>query len=78
MQYKNFGGIAFFVYPFRTDSDSDDSDDQYTDIDEIDPDNPPWPSYNFDKFLREQGKKRMARERHEAVVKWSSGVASSN
>jgi hypothetical protein len=43
--------------------------------DEIDPDNPPWPSYDFVKFLMEQGKRLMARERHEAVEHWSSEAA---
>lgn len=70
-QYKNFPNIKFFVHPFKTSS--DDSDDEYTDNDEM---QPPCPSYRFDQFLAEQGKRQMAIERHEEVAQWSFGIPS--
>lgn len=68
-QYKNFPDIKYFVYPFKTADDI--SDDEYEDNDEIDP---PYPSYRFDRYLAEQGRRQMVLERNEEIVKWSSGL----
>jgi len=70
-EYKNFPDIKYFVYPFKTAADI--SDDEYEDNDEIDP---PYPSYRFDRYLAEQGRRQMVLERHEEVVQWSSGIPS--
>jgi hypothetical protein len=69
--YKNFLNIRFFIHPFKTGSDDSDSDDKYSDND-----GPPYPSYQFDQFLAEQGKRQMMRELHEKVGQWSSEVPS--
>jgi hypothetical protein len=70
-QYQNFPNINFFVHPFKTAHDDDDSDDEYTDNDEAEL---PYPSYRFDRYLEEQGRRQMALERREAVGRWSSGI----
>jgi hypothetical protein len=68
-QYKDFPDIKYFVYPFKTADDI--SDDEYEDNDETDP---PYPSYRFDRYLAEQGRRQMALERHEEMIQWSSGI----
>jgi hypothetical protein len=72
-QYLNFPNITCFAHPFKTADDDDNSDDEYTDNDETEPLNP---LYRFDRYLEEQGKRQMALERHEEVVRWSSGISS--
>ncbi|KIM41748.1 hypothetical protein M413DRAFT_27333 [Hebeloma cylindrosporum] len=68
-QYKDFPDIKYFVYPFKTADEI--SEDEYEDNDETEP---PYPSYRFDRYLAEQGRRQMALQRHEEVVRWSSGI----
>jgi len=70
--YKGFLDINFFVYPFKTAS--DDSDEEYMDNDDIEP---PYPSYHFDRYLEEQGRRQMALDRYKEVLQWTSGIPSS-
>jgi hypothetical protein len=69
--YKNFTDIAFCVLPFKTAS--EDSEEEYLDDDKIEP---PYPSYRFDRYLEEQAKIRMTRERNREVLQWSSEIPS--
>jgi hypothetical protein len=61
------------VYPFKTASDSsggseiiDDDDDNV---------NPPYPSYHFDRYSRQQWESHWALERRNEVLQWASGVS---
>ncbi len=71
-QYKGLPDIKFFVYPFRTASDSLDSEGS-GDFDV----NPPYPSYHFDQYWARQSESHRALERHNEVQQWASGVPSS-
>ena len=67
--YKLAPEIYFHVCPFKTAS--DESDDEFEDNDEIEP---PCPTYRFDQFIAEQGRKQMMHERNQEVALWSTGV----
>ena len=70
-EYKNFPNIKYFVYPFKTADEI--SEEEYEDDEDTDP---PYPSYRFDRYLAEQGRRQMALERHEEMVQWASRVPS--
>ena len=72
--YKSVLNITMYVLPFRT-ADDDDLDDEYVDDGEA---GPLYPSYNFDRYLKEQleGRRQMALERHADVALWASGIPS--
>jgi hypothetical protein len=69
--YKLFPAIYFYVYPFKTTSDESDDEFEFEDNDEIEP---PYPTYRFDRFMAEQGKKQMIHERNQEVALWSAGI----
>ena len=64
-QYKNFPNIEFF----KTASNA--LDDEYEDDNGIDS---PYPSSRLDRYLAEQDRRKMARERREAMAQWSSEI----
>jgi hypothetical protein len=68
-EYRAFFNIYFYVYSFRTASDLD--DESTSDFDDM---SPPYPSYHFDKFLRQQSDQIRALERHREVLQWTSGI----
>ncbi|KAJ3502954.1 hypothetical protein NLJ89_g8654 [Agrocybe chaxingu] len=72
MDYKAVPGIYFYAYPFRMDDD-DESDDEFEfeDNNEIEP---PYPTYRFDRFLMEQGRKLRMHERDQEIARWSASV----
>ena len=70
--YKSFLNITLYTHPFRT-ADDNDLDDEYTDDGEA---GPLYPSYNFDRYLKEQGRRQMALERHAEVELWAIGIPS--
>ena len=74
-QYKNFPDIKYFVYPFKTAADISSDEYEFEDNDDSEID-PPYPSFRFDRYLAEQGRRQMVLERHEELVKWSSGLPS--
>ena len=74
-QYKNFPDIKYFVYPFKTVAEISGDEYEFEDNDDSEID-PPYPSFRFDRYLAEQGRRQMVLERREEVVKWSSGVPS--
>jgi hypothetical protein len=37
---------------------------------------PPYPSYDFDQFRREQAERQMATEHDEKITRWRSGIQS--
>ncbi|KIM44258.1 hypothetical protein M413DRAFT_443277 [Hebeloma cylindrosporum] len=74
-QYKKFPNIKYFIHPFNTAADIADDEYMYEDDDETEP---PYPSYRFDRYLAEQGRRQMALERHEEMVQWSSGIPHGN
>lgn len=51
-EYKHLPNITFFVYPFRTADDESEGD--FEDDTNNDSDEPPYPSYRFDRFMRQQ------------------------
>jgi len=69
--YKELPGIYFSVYPFKTSDDDSDEEFEFEDYDGVEP---PYPTYRFDRFLAEQGRKQMLHERAEAVAQWTSGI----
>jgi hypothetical protein len=38
---------------------------------------PPYPSYHFDRYLEEQGRRQMALDHYKEVLQWTSGIPSS-
>jgi hypothetical protein len=67
-EYKNFPNVEFF----KTVSDP-------LRHDEYEADNKielPYPSSHFDRYLAEQRRRQMARERREEMAKWYSGISS--
>jgi len=73
-EYKSLHGIYFYVYPFKTASDESDDEFESDSNDEIEP---PYPTYNFDRFMVEQGRKQMIEERNQEVAQWSMGIVPS-
>jgi len=69
-QYKNLPNVKFFSHPFKTMWD-DDSDEEFVDDGVKEP---PCPSWRFDRFLAEQGRRQMMLERNEEVRRWTGGV----
>ena len=72
-QYKGFPNVEFFVYPFRTGSDSPDDEsigDHDNDVD------PPYPSYHFDRYLERQSESQRAIEHRKDVLRWASDIPS--
>ena len=69
-QYKCLPNIAFFVYPFKT-ADDDESDDEFED--DVN-DEPPYPSYRFDRLMEQQWEKHREQERFKEVAQWASEV----
>jgi len=72
-EYKSVPDIYFHFhsYPFKTASDESDDEFEFEDNDEIEP---PYPTYYFDRFMAEQGRKQMIDERNQEVALWSAGV----
>ena len=70
-QYKCLPNINFFVYPFRTTD--DESDDEFED--DIN-DEPPYPSYRFDRLMAQQWEKHREQEHFKEVAQWASEVTS--
>jgi hypothetical protein len=60
-------------FPQRRITASDALDDEYEYDNEIEP---PYPSSHFDRYLVEQRRRQMARERREEMAEWSSGISS--
>ena len=70
-EYKSIPNIYFHDYPFKIASDDSDDSFDFEDNDEIEP---PYPTYRFDRFMAEQGRKQMINERNQEVALWSAGV----
>lgn len=70
-QYRQLLNIAFFVYAFKTID--DESDDEFED--DIN-DEPPYPSYRFDRLMALQWEKHREQEQFKEVAQWASKVAS--
>ena len=68
-QYKQVPDITF-VYPFKT-ADDDDSDDEFED--DVN-DEPPYPSYRFDRFMALECERFQEQERFKEVAKWATEV----
>ena len=69
-QYRQLPDIAFFIYPFKTaDDDSDEFEDDVND-------EPPYPSYRFDRIMTLRLEKLREQERLKEVAQWVSKVAS--
>jgi hypothetical protein len=68
--YKNFKNVTLFEFPFRTE-DEDDDDGFELLQDGIDP---PYPSYNFDRFLWKQAERCEKLEQNQSIVGWLDGV----
>jgi len=71
-QYKTVPNIAFFVCPFKTAD--DDSEDEFEDND--DNNEPPFPTYPFDRFMAKQWNKHREQEGFRGMAQWSSGITS--
>ena len=72
-QYKQLPNIAFFVHAFKTaDDESEDLDDFEDDIN----DEPPYPSYRFDRLTELKWEKHREKERLKEVGQWASNVGS--
>ena len=71
--YKHLPNITFSVYPFKT---ADDESEEDFENDIYDSDEPPYPSYHLDRFMRQQWEKYREQERFKAIAKWSSEVTS--
>lgn len=71
--YRNLYNIRFRVHPESDGSGSD--GDSHNDSDEINSE-PSWPTYHIDRFLLEQARRQVRKERDEAVAQWSSMVPS--
>ena len=71
-KYKQIPNITFFAYPFKT-ADDDDSDDEFED--DVN-DEPPYPSYRFDRFMGQQWERLQEQERSKEVAKWASEITS--
>ena len=63
-----------YALPFRT-ADDNDLDDEYIDSDNGEA-GPLYPSYNFDRYLKKQGRRQMALEGRADVALWASGISS--
>ena len=64
-QYRQLPDITFFTYPFKT------TDDES--FEDVVNDEPPYPSYRFDRLMALQWEKHQEREKHK---EWASKVAS--
>ncbi|KAH8994087.1 hypothetical protein EDB92DRAFT_1795832 [Lactarius akahatsu] len=64
--YSGFPDICFFIYRFRTSSDS-------SDVGDFDAD-PPYPSYPIESALAHQMESHQAMEREKEILQWASGV----
>ena len=71
-QYRQLPGISFFIYPFKT-ADDDESDDEFED--DVN-DEPPYPSYHFDRIMTLRQEKLWEQEQLKEVAQWASKVAS--
>ncbi len=69
--YKELSGIYFTVHPFKTSDDDTDDEFEFENYDGIEP---PYPTYHFDRFLAEQGRKQILHEQAEAVALWAAGI----
>ena len=69
-QYRRLPGIIFFVYPFKTTD--DDSEDEFEDDAN---DEPPYPSYRFDRIMTLRQEKLREQEQLKEVAQWASKVA---
>lgn len=74
-QYKNFPNIKLFYVvnhdPFKIAFDV--SDEEYKDDEETEL---LYPSYRFDRYLAEQGKRQTMRKHLEEMAEWPSGISS--
>jgi len=71
--YKSFPNAYYHVYPFKTDDDADGDFDDTSDLVEGgDYAEPPYPTYNFDRFLEAQGRAMQMQIRAQEVAQWSS------
>ena len=73
-EYKHLPNITFFVYPFRTADDESEGD--FEDDTNNDSDEPPYPSYRFDRFMRQQWETYWEQERFKVIAKWASEITS--
>ena len=72
-QYQQLPNITFFVHAFKTaDDESDDLDEFEDDIN----DEPPYPSYRFDRLMKLKWEKHREKERLKEVAQWVSNVGS--
>jgi hypothetical protein len=70
-QYKQLANIAFFIHPFKTAD--DESDDEFED--DIN-DEPPYPSYRFDRMTELKWEKHCEQKKLKEVAQWASKVRS--
>jgi len=70
-EYKSVHDIYFHVYPFKTENDELSDEFEFDGNDEIEP---PYPTYHFDRFMAEQGRRQMIEERNQEVALWSAGI----
>lgn len=69
-QYKQIPNIAFFVYTFKTADDDSDSEEFEDDVN----DEPPCPSYRFDRMMGQIYQKHQEQERFKELAQWASEV----
>jgi hypothetical protein len=62
---------SYFVYPFRTASESDGLNDE--DSDDLDR-NPPYPSYRVDRYLHQVSESHQAQEHRKEILQWASDI----
>ena len=67
--YRGIPNIYFYENPFKTAD--DESADEFCDDGEGEP---PYPTYRFDRYLREQGRIKGLKERSSDIAHWATEV----